>query len=63
MDDDYGVRIAFCRSFIKPEMEVAFFDISKEFLKNEPLVKDDKELFDNLPIPYEDGITVYSLFT
>ncbi len=62
MRDDYGVWMAFCRSFISPENEEAFLRISKEFLQNEPLIKENG-LFKDIPLPYEDGTTVYSLYT
>ena len=63
MYDNYGVTMTFCRSFIRPEVEGVFGEISKEFLENETLIQEKKVQFKDIFLPYEDGITVYSQYT
>ncbi len=52
-DGDYGVRIVFVGTFIREDMEDAFIKASVEFIKKEPMIKDEA-IFHDLPLPYKE---------
>lgn len=61
MDNSFGIHILFIRDFITEEMEPAFPEIAREFLRKESLLRNES-LFKEMPFPYDPEKSVKSLY-
>ena len=61
MDNSFGIHILFIRDFITEEMEPAFPETAREFLRKESLLRNES-LFKEIPFPYDPEKSVKSLY-
>ena len=61
MDNNYGIHILFVRDFVTEEMELAFPEIAREYLRKEPLIRKGM-LFKEIPFPYDEEKSAESLY-
>ena len=61
MDNNFGIHILFIRDFITEEVEPAFPEIAREFLRKEPLLRNES-IFKEIPFSYDPEKSVKSLY-
>ena len=61
MDNSFGIHILFIRDFITEEMEPAFSEIAREFLRKEPLLRNES-FFMGIPFSYDAEKSAKSLY-
>lgn len=61
MDNSFGIHILFIRDFITEEMESAFPETAREFLRKESLLRNES-LFKEIPFPHDPEKSVKSLY-
>ena len=61
MDNSFGIHTLFIRDFITEEMEPAFPEIAREFLRQEPLLRIES-FFMEIPFPYDEEKSAKSLY-
>ena len=61
MDNNFGIHILFIRDFITEEVESAFPEIAREFLRREPLLRNES-IFKEIPFSYDPEKSVKSLY-
>lgn len=61
MDNSFGIHILFIRDFITEEMEPAFPEIAREFLRKEPLLRNES-FFMGIPFSYDAEKSAKSLY-
>lgn len=61
MDNYFGIHALFVRDFVTEEMEPAFPEIAREYLRKEPLIRKGT-LFKEIPFPYDEEKSAESLY-